>query len=168
MNPRRGKKRKRKEILIQEGGAFLAPLLAPVLLTFVSPLLKSIARVQMAEGKKYIEVTTEVYEMLIIKAETPVNPIASTINKLKKITTTSEIVLEFLKKEKVRNKLRRANDQRNGTAYPLQKVSIDKMKEEKMNFETTFTQSSSMTLRSRGQLVLNYLKHSNGISWKDK
>ena len=34
-----------------------------------------------------------------------------------------------------------------------------------MNFETMFIQSLPVTLRSRGQLVLNYLKqHSNIIS----
>ena len=33
----------------------------------------------MAEEKKCIVVAPDVYEMLLIKAETPVNPIASTI-----------------------------------------------------------------------------------------
>ena len=33
----------------------------------------------MAEGKKYVVVEPEMYEMLLIKAETPVNPIASSI-----------------------------------------------------------------------------------------
>ena len=33
----------------------------------------------MAEGKKYVAVAPEVYEMSLIKAETPVNLIASTI-----------------------------------------------------------------------------------------
>ena len=38
-----------------------------------------------------------------------------------------------------------------------------------MNFETMFTQSLLVTLRSRGQLVLNYLKqHSNIISWNEQ
>ena len=37
------------------------------------------------------------------------------------------------------NKLRREKDERNATAHPLQKVSIDKVKEAKMNFKTTFT-----------------------------
>ena len=41
----------------------------------------------------------------------------------------------------------------------LQKASIDKVKEQKMNFKTTFTQSLLVALKSRGQLVLNYLKH---------
>ena len=33
----------------------------------------------MAKGKKYVVVASEVYEMLFFRAETPVNPIASTI-----------------------------------------------------------------------------------------
>ena len=33
----------------------------------------------MAEGKKYIVISPEVYEVLLMKVETPVNPIASTI-----------------------------------------------------------------------------------------
>ena len=41
MNPKTLPK-KRKEILAQEGGAFLAPLLAPVLGSLVGPLLKGI------------------------------------------------------------------------------------------------------------------------------
>ena len=52
---------------------------------------------------------------------------------------------------------------------PIQKASIDKVKDEKMNFETMFTQSLTVTLRSRGQLCLNYLKqHSNIISWNEQ
>ena len=35
----------------------------------------------MAEGKKYILNAPEVYEILLMKAETPVNHIASTINR---------------------------------------------------------------------------------------
>ena len=54
----------------------------------------------MAEGKKYVVVAPEVYEMLLIKAEIPVNHIASTINKLKKISKPSGIMLEFLKKKR--------------------------------------------------------------------
>ena len=53
------------------------------------------------------------------------------------------------------NKLKRAKYERNGTAHPVQKTSIDKVKEEKMNFETIFTQSLPVTLRSHGQLALN-------------
>ena len=96
MNLRTSQK-KRKEILVQERGAFLAPLLAPVLGNLVGPLLRDIAGGKMAEAKKYVMVAPEVYEMLLIKAETPVNSIASTI---KKISTLSGIVLEFLKKKR--------------------------------------------------------------------
>ena len=39
------------------------------------------------------------------------------------------------------NKLRRVKIKRNATAHPVQKASIDKVKEEKTNFETMFTQS---------------------------
>ena len=67
------------------------------------------------------------------------------------------------------NKLRRAKDERNATAHPLQKASIYRAKKEKINFETTFTHSLPLTLRSRGQLVLSYLKqHSNIISWNEQ
>ena len=70
---------------------------------------------------------------------------------------------------KLRAKDERAKDERRATAHPVQKVSIGKVKEEKMNFETMFTQSLPVTLRSRGQLVLNCLKqHSNIISWKEE
>ena len=59
-----------------------------------------------------------------------------------------------------------AKDEINTAAHPLQKASIVKVKEEKINFETTFTQILPVTLTPRGQLVLNYLKqHSNIISW---
>ena len=67
------------------------------------------------------------------------------------------------------NKLRRAKDERNATSHPVQKASIDKGKEEQMNFKTMFTQSLPVTLRSRGTLVFNYLKkHSNIISWNEQ
>ena len=67
------------------------------------------------------------------------------------------------------NKLRRTKDERNTTAHTVQKASIDEVKEEKLNFETMFTQSLPVTLRSRGHLVLNYLKqHSNIISWNEQ
>ena len=56
-------------------------------------------------------------------------------------------------------------DERNTTAHPIQKASIDKVKEEKLNVETMFTQSLPETLRSRGQLMLNYLKQHSNISW---
>ena len=44
-----------------------------------------------------------------------------------------------------------AKDERNAIADHLQKASIDKVKEEKTNFEITFAQSLPVTLRSRGQ-----------------
>ena len=38
-----------------------------------------------------------------------------------------------------------------------------------MNFESTFTHSLPVTLRSRGRLVLNYLKqHLSIISWNEQ
>ena len=83
-------------------------------------------------------------------------------------------MLEFLKKKgsiayKRIKQVKRAKDERNTSAHPLQKASIDKVKEEKINFETTFTQSLPVTLRSRGQLGLNYLKrNSNIISWNEQ
>ena len=40
VNPRTSQKTKRKKILVQEGGAFLAPLLALILGSLVSPLWK--------------------------------------------------------------------------------------------------------------------------------
>ena len=41
VNPKTSQK-KRKKILVQEGGAFLAPLLAPVIGSLVDPLLKGV------------------------------------------------------------------------------------------------------------------------------
>ena len=38
-------------------------------------------------------------------------------------------------------------DKTNATARPIQKASIYNVKEEKMNFETMFTQSLPVTLR---------------------
>ena len=65
--------------------------------------------------------------------------------------------------------VKKGKDKRNATANPAQKASIDKVKEEKMNSDTKFTQSLPVTLRSHGQLVLNYLKqYSNIISWNKK
>ena len=52
---------------------------------------------------------------------------------------------KFLLHAEELNKLRKAGDERNATAHPLQKASIDKVKKEKMNFETTFTQSIPVT-----------------------
>ena len=73
--------------------------------------------------------------MLLIKVETPVNPIPSTIKQISEEETVRLHTEEL-------NKLRRAKDERNATAHPVQKASIDKLKEEKMNFETMFTQTS--------------------------
>ena len=129
----------------------------------------------MVEGKKYVVVAPELYEMLLVKAETPVNPITSTIKQIQENLNTVWNCVGISEEEKIRlhieelNKLRRAKDKRNATAHPLQKSSIDKVKEEKMNFEITFTQSLPVTLRSPGHLVLNYLKqHSNIISWNEQ
>ena len=126
----------------------------------------------MAEGKKYTVVTPEVYEMLLIKAETPVSPNASTIKQTQENLNTVWNRVGISEKEKIQlhteelNKLRWAKDERNATPHLLQKASIDKVKEEKMNFETTFTKRLPVTLRSCGQLVLNYLKqHPNIILW---
>ena len=75
--------------------------------------------------------------------------------------------MEFLKKKWVNciqlNKVRRKKDERNATAHPLQKPSIDKVKNKNMNFKTAFTQSLPLTQRSRGQLLLNYLKQHPNI-----
>ena len=112
----------------------------------------------MAEGKKYVVYAPEMYEMLLIKAETPVNSIASTIKQTQENLNTVWNRVGISEEEKVRlhaeelNKLRRVKAERNATANPVQ------VKEEKMNFETMFTQSLPVTLRLRGQLVLNYLK----------
>ena len=100
----------------------------------------------MAEGKKYVMVVPEVYEMLLIKAKPPVNPIASTIKKTQENPNTVWNLVEISEEERVQlhteglNKLRKVKDERNGTVHPLQKASIDKVKEERMNVETTFTQ----------------------------
>ena len=127
----------------------------------------------MAEGKKYTVVTPEVYEMLLIKAETPVSPNVSTIKQTQENLNTVWNRVGISEKEKIQlhteelNKLRWAKDGRNATAHLLQKASIDKVKEEKMNFETTFTQR--LPVRLCGQLVLNYLKqHPNIISWNEQ
>ena len=42
----------------------------------------------MVEEKKYIVLASEVYEMLLIKAETPVNPITSTIEQTQENLST--------------------------------------------------------------------------------
>lgn len=59
----------------------------------------------------------------------------------------------------------RGEDERNATAHFVQKISIDKMKEGKKNFETMTTRSLRVTLGSHGQLVL---QHSNIISWNEQ
>ena len=64
---------------MQERPDFLVPLLSLVLGILVGILLESITGVYMAKEKKYVAVALEMYEMLLIKAETLVNPIASTI-----------------------------------------------------------------------------------------
>ena len=93
--------------------------------------------------------------MLLIKAETPVNPIASTIKQTQENLNTVLNCVETSEEEKVRlhneelKKLTRTKVEKYATAHPLQKSSIDKVKEEKMNFETTFTQILPATLRSR-------------------
>ena len=103
------------------------------------------------------------------------NPIASTIKQTQENLTTVWNRVAISEEEKARlhteelNKLRRTKNERNATAHPLQKPSIDKVKEENMNFVTAFTQSLPVTLRSREQLVLNYLKqHSNIIYFNEQ
>ena len=73
--------------------------------------------------------------MLVIKAQTPVNPIASTIRQTQEnLNTIWNRVGIPEEEEKVRlhteelNKLRRAKDERNATEHLLQKASIDKAK----------------------------------------
>ena len=54
----------------------------------------------MIEGKKHVLVAPKTYEMLLIKAETPMNPIAATIKQTQENLNTVRIVLEFLKKKR--------------------------------------------------------------------
>ena len=84
-------------------------------------------------------VASEVYERLLIKAETPMNLITSTTKQTHENLNTiwNRVLITYRRVKQV--KLRRAKDERNATAHPLQKTSIDKLKEEKMNFKTTFT-----------------------------
>ena len=99
----------------------------------------------MTEGKKYIILAPEMYEMLLIKAETRVKPIASTITQTQENLITVWNCFGISEEEKVRlhaeelKKLRRAKDERNATVHLVQKTSIDKVKEENMNFEIMFT-----------------------------
>lgn len=54
----------------------------------------------MTERKKYVVVAPEVNEMLLIKAETLLNPLVSTIKQTQEISILSGIVLKFLKKRR--------------------------------------------------------------------
>ena len=56
----------------------------------------------MAEGKKYIVIAPEVYEMLLMKVETPVNPIALTIKQTKENLNISRNHVETSEEEKLR------------------------------------------------------------------
>ena len=95
-----------------------------VLGKLVGPLLKGITRGKMTEGKKYIVLAPDVYEMLLIKAETPVNPIISTIKQTQENFNTVRNRIGISKEEKVRlhteelNKLRRVKEERNATTHP--------------------------------------------------
>ena len=88
-------------------------------------------------------VAPEVYEMLLIKTEILVNPFESTIKQTQENLNTVWNRVAIFEWEEIRlhreelNKLRREKDERNATAYPLQKSSIDKMKKERMSFKTT-------------------------------
>ena len=79
----------------------------------------------MTKGKKYVVAATEVCEMLLIKAERPVNPIASTIKQTQENLNSIWNSVEISEEEKVRlyteelKKLRRVEDDRNSTARPL-------------------------------------------------
>ena len=86
----------------------------------------------MAEGKKYIVLAPEVYEMLLIKAETPVNPITSTIKQTQENLNTVQNCVGISEEEKVRmhteelNKLKRTKDERNTTAHTVQKAILNR------------------------------------------
>ena len=56
----------------------------------------------MTEGKKYVVAATEVYEMLLIKAERQVNPIASTIKQTQENLNSIWNSVEISEEEKVR------------------------------------------------------------------
>ena len=79
----------------------------------------------MTKGKKYVVAATEVCEMLLIKAERPVNPIASTIKQTQENLNSIWNSVRISEEKKVRlyteelKKLRRAEDDRNSTAHPL-------------------------------------------------
>ena len=72
--------------------------------------------------------------MLLVKAETPVNPITSTIKWFKENFNTVWNHVGIFEEEKELNKLRRVKDERNATTHPIQKALIDKVKEEKKEF----------------------------------
>ena len=121
-------------------------------------------------------VALEVYEMLLIKAETRVKPIASTIEQIQENLNTVWNRVGSSEEEKIRlhtedlSKLRMVKDERNATSHPLQKASIDKLKEEKMNFETAFTQDKQGTNTDKLFIKMIY-KNSNPIdllSWMIK
>ena len=71
----------------------------------------------MTEGKKYVVVEPEVYEMLLITTETPVNPIESAIKQIQENLNTVWNCVRISEVEKVQfhteelNKLRRAKRQ---------------------------------------------------------
>ena len=81
---------KRKEILVPERGAFLVCLLALVLESLVSPLLKSITGGKMAVGQKCVGV----------KTQTPVNFVASTTKQAQENVNTVWDCVGFLKKNR--------------------------------------------------------------------
>ena len=56
----------------------------------------------MAEGKKYIALAPELYELLLIKEETSGNPIASTIKQTQENLNTVWNRVEISEEEKVR------------------------------------------------------------------
>ena len=99
-----------QELVNQEHGkrrggcAFLAPLLTPTLGSLVGPLLNGITGREMAEEKKYVVFAPEMYQMLLIKAETPVNPIASTIKQIQENLSTVCNGIGISEKEKIAHK----------------------------------------------------------------
>ena len=94
----------------------------------------------MVEGKKYIVLAPEVYEMLLTKEETPVSLIASTLKQTQENINTVRNRVGISEEENVRlrteklNKLRRMKDERDATAHLVQNALIDKVKEVKNEF----------------------------------
>ena len=82
----------------------------------------------MAEWKKYIVLAAELYELLLIKEETSVNPIASAIKQTRENLNTVWNRAGIFEEEKVRLhteeliKLRRAKDERNAIAHLYKKL----------------------------------------------